>query len=47
MLVCGCDTRANLLRLTQPDEAVRALQNFGERAYILGEVVRGEGVELL
>lgn len=25
VLVCGCDTRANLLRLTQPDEAVRAL----------------------
>ena len=26
VLVCGCDTRANLLRLTQPDEAVRALR---------------------
>ncbi len=32
VLVCGCDTRANLLRLTQPDEAVRALHRVRERA---------------
>lgn len=31
VLVCGCDTRANLLRLTQPDEAVRALHRVRER----------------
>ena len=31
VLVCGCDTRANLLRLTQPDEAVRALRRVRER----------------
>ena len=29
--MCGCDTRANLLRLTQPDEAVRALHRVRER----------------
>ena len=31
VLVCGCDTRANLLRLTQPDEAVHALHRVRER----------------
>lgn len=31
VLVCGCDTRANLLRLTQPDETVRALHRVRER----------------
>lgn len=31
VLVCGCDTHANLLRLTQPDEAVRALHRVRER----------------
>ena len=31
VLVCGCDTRAHLLRLTQPDEAVRALHRVRER----------------
>ena len=31
VLVCGCDARANLLRLTQPDEAVRALHRVRER----------------
>ena len=31
VLVCGCDTRANLLRLTQPDEAVRTLHRVRER----------------
>lgn len=31
VLVCGCDTRANLLRLTQPDEAVRALHRVREQ----------------
>lgn len=38
VLVCGCDTRANLLRLTQPDEAVRALHRVRERR--LGAVSR-------
>lgn len=31
VLVCGCDTRANLLRLTQPDEAAHALRATRER----------------
>ena len=31
VLVCGYDTRANLLRLTQPDEAVHALHRVRER----------------
>ena len=31
VLVCGCDTRANLLRLTQPDEAVHALHRVREQ----------------
>ena len=31
VLVCGCDTRANLLRLTQPDEAAHALRRTRER----------------
>lgn len=38
VLVCGCDTRANLLRLTQPDEAVRALHRV--REWWLGAVSR-------
>jgi len=29
------------------DEAVRALGESGERAYVLGEVAPGEGVELV
>ena len=31
VIVCGCDTRANLLRLTQPDEAAHALRATRER----------------
>ena len=31
VIVCGCDTRANLLRLTQPDEAAHALRAARER----------------
>lgn len=31
VIVCGCDTRANLLRLTQPDEAAHALCATRER----------------
>ncbi len=31
VIVCGCSTRANLLRLTQPDEAAHALRATRER----------------
>ena len=31
VIVCGCDTRANLLRLTQPDEAAHTLRATRER----------------